>query len=72
MLRSSSPMKASKSLYVVLVILYLDYGTHSLHRTQADKLQTVIKAAKVEEVEPIWSTLFAKVCEHVKKQFENA
>ena len=28
---------------------------------QADKLQTVIKAAKVDEVEPIWTTLFAKV-----------
>jgi large subunit ribosomal protein LP1 len=28
---------------------------------QAEKLTTLIKAAKVEEVEPIWSTLFAKV-----------
>ena len=28
---------------------------------QADKLQTLIKAAKIEEVEPIWTTLFAKV-----------
>ena len=28
---------------------------------QADKLQTLIKAAKVEDVEPIWTTLFAKV-----------
>ncbi|KAI9828992.1 MAG: 60S acidic ribosomal protein P1 [Thelocarpon impressellum] len=26
----------------------------------ADKLQTIIKAAKVEDVEPIWTTLFAK------------
>ena len=32
-----------------------------LTRTQVDKLQTIIKAAKVESVEPIWSTLFAKV-----------
>jgi hypothetical protein len=28
---------------------------------QADKLQSLIKAAKIEEVEPIWTTLFAKV-----------
>lgn len=40
----------------------------ALHRTlltlqtmQADKLQTLIKAANVEDVEPIWATLFAKV-----------
>ncbi|KAI9883610.1 MAG: 60S acidic ribosomal protein P1 [Watsoniomyces obsoletus] len=26
----------------------------------ADKLQTLIKAAKIEDVEPIWTTLFAK------------
>jgi len=29
----------------------------------ADKLQSLIKAAKVEEVEPIWTTLFAKALE---------
>ncbi|KAF2653401.1 hypothetical protein K491DRAFT_602938 [Lophiostoma macrostomum CBS 122681] len=29
----------------------------------ADKLQTLIKAAKLEEVEPIWTTLFAKALE---------
>ncbi|KAL0942815.1 ribosomal protein P1 [Colletotrichum truncatum] len=29
----------------------------------ADKLQTLIKAAKVEEVEPIWTSLFAKALE---------
>lgn len=28
---------------------------------QADKLQTLIKAANVEDFEPIWATLFAKV-----------
>lgn len=40
----------------------------ALHRTplisqtmQADKLQTLIKAANVDDVEPIWATLFAKV-----------
>jgi ribosomal protein L12E/L44/L45/RPP1/RPP2 len=27
----------------------------------ADKLQTLIKAANVEEVEPIWTSIFAKV-----------
>ncbi|KAI9657502.1 MAG: 60S acidic ribosomal protein P1 [Trizodia sp. TS-e1964] len=29
----------------------------------ADKLQTLIKAAKIEDVEPIWTTLFAKALE---------
>jgi hypothetical protein len=29
--------------------------------TQADKLQTLIKAAKIDDVEPIWCSLFAKV-----------
>ncbi|KAI9814992.1 MAG: 60S acidic ribosomal protein P1 [Pycnora praestabilis] len=29
----------------------------------ADKLQTIIKAAKLEDVEPIWTTLFAKALE---------
>lgn len=40
----------------------------ALHRTpltfqtmQADKLQTLIKAANIDDVEPIWATLFAKV-----------
>ena len=28
---------------------------------QAEKLQTLIKAANVEDVESIWTTLFAKV-----------
>ena len=28
---------------------------------QADKLNTLIKAAGVPDVEPIWATLFAKV-----------
>ena len=27
----------------------------------ADKLTTIIKAAGIQDVEPIWSTLFAKV-----------
>ncbi|PVI07769.1 ribosomal protein 60S [Periconia macrospinosa] len=29
----------------------------------ADKLQTLIKAAKVEDIEPIWTSLFAKALE---------
>lgn len=29
--------------------------------TKADKLLTLVKAANVDEVEPIWATLFAKV-----------
>ncbi|MCJ1481478.1 60S acidic ribosomal protein P1 [Schaereria dolodes] len=29
----------------------------------ADKLQTLIKAARCDEVEPIWTTLFAKALE---------
>ena len=33
----------------------------TLYTIQADKLQTLIKAANVEDVEPIWATLFAKV-----------
>jgi large subunit ribosomal protein LP1 len=29
----------------------------------SDKLQTLIKAAKIEDVEPIWTSLFAKALE---------
>lgn len=29
---------------------------------QADKINTLIKAADVPDVEPIWASLFAKVC----------
>ncbi|CAI6338554.1 unnamed protein product [Periconia digitata] len=29
----------------------------------ADKLQTLIKAAKIEDIEPIWTQLFAKALE---------
>jgi large subunit ribosomal protein LP1 len=31
---------------------------------QAEKLQSLIKAANIEDVEPIWTTLFAKVRPH--------
>ena len=33
------------------------------NRAQADKLTSLIKAANVPDVEPIWSTLFAKALE---------
>ncbi|TVY26667.1 60S acidic ribosomal protein [Lachnellula hyalina] len=33
------------------------------HLAHADKLQTLIKAAGVEDVEPIWTSLFAKALE---------
>merc|ERR1711964_943484 len=29
----------------------------------ADKLQTIIKAAKIDDVEPLWTSLFAKALE---------
>jgi hypothetical protein len=32
--------------------------------SQSDKLQSLIKAAGIEEVEPIWTSLFAKVRTH--------
>ena len=38
---------------------------------QADKLQTLIKAAKIEDVEPIWTTLFAKVRTFTMANFRN-
>jgi hypothetical protein len=34
-----------------------------MSRKQADKLQSLISAAKVPEIEPIWTTLFAKALE---------
>lgn len=37
-------------------------GTEANQIQQADKLQTILKAANVEDVEPIWTTLYAKVC----------
>lgn len=42
--------------------------SNSNHVFQADKLNTLIKAAGVSDVEPIWATLFAKVG---AKQTEN-
>lgn len=36
-------------------------GVHLINEQQADKLQTIIKAANVQDVEGIWTTLFAKV-----------
>jgi large subunit ribosomal protein LP1 len=39
-----------------------EQNTH-VSREQADKLQSLISAAKVPEIEPIWTTLFAKALE---------
>ena len=41
------------------------HSTSHLHnfRIQADKLQALIAAAKVPEIEPIWNSLFAKALE---------
>lgn len=36
-------------------------GFHTDLCLQSDKLQSLIKAAGVEEVEPIWTSIFAKV-----------
>ena len=38
------------------------HPTNTCH-SQADKLQSLITAAKVPDVEPIWTTLFAKALE---------
>jgi hypothetical protein len=38
---------------------------------QADKLQTLIKAAGVDEVEPIWTSLFAQVRVTLKENARN-
>ena len=47
------------------VALSLSHGTSHSHifRKQADKLQALISAAKVPEIEPIWTSLFAKALE---------
>lgn len=43
-----------------IVCVRVKANSSSRHQ-QADKLQTLIKAAKVEDVEPIWTSIFAKV-----------
>lgn len=54
---SSSPMTVSISLCE-----RPDRVAHTItNECQSDKLQSLIKAAKIEDVEPIWTTLFAKV-----------
>jgi large subunit ribosomal protein LP1 len=55
---SSSPMTGSKSQYDSV---HPDATTSNANDyLQADKLNTLIKAANVSDVEPIWATLFAK------------
>jgi hypothetical protein len=53
------------SLYDSYLLENLRWGCHwdlgVADYIQADKLNTLIKAAKIEDVEPIWSSLFAKV-----------
>jgi ribosomal protein L12E/L44/L45/RPP1/RPP2 len=43
-------------------IVAAEHFAHTF-RKQADKLQSLITAAKVPEIEPIWTTLFAKALE---------
>ena len=43
-------------------------GTSTL--AQADKLNTIITAAKIQDVEPIWATLFTKVRPRAYPDFE--
>lgn len=70
---SSSRMTVSRSLYAPPSPSRLNHKPFAAHRTnasristnarkssQADKLQSLISAAKVTDVEPIWTTLFAK------------
>jgi flagellar biosynthesis chaperone FliJ len=40
---------------------YAKFVTDLESLIQADKIQTILGAAKVQEVEPIWATIFAKV-----------
>lgn len=40
-----------------------EHYTYTFLREQAEKLQSLISAAKVPEIEPIWTTLFAKALE---------
>ena len=62
MLLSSSPMKTLKLLYVSSVVLIAVVMLEDTDpNTKSDKLSTLIKAAGVEDVESIWTTLFAKV-----------
>ena len=44
------------------VIVTAEHFAHTF-RKQADKLQSLISAAKVQDIEPIWTTLFAKALE---------
>lgn len=40
---------------------YVNFVTDLESSVQADKIQTILGAAKVQDVEPIWSSIFAKV-----------
>ncbi|KAM0711802.1 hypothetical protein Q7P35_001171 [Cladosporium inversicolor] len=55
------------SSYAALILadegLEITYTSLTYSRKQADKLQALISAAKVPEIEPIWTSLFAKALE---------
>jgi len=53
-------MTASTLLYALRSVSST-YARKANFWKQADKLQTLIQAAKIQEVEPIWASLFAKV-----------
>ena len=49
-------------IYIYIFIHeYWETDLAEFSKKQSDKLQTLIKAANVPDVEPIWSSLFAKV-----------
>jgi large subunit ribosomal protein LP1 len=52
---------ADDGVDITVRALYLLKCDSKSNSPQADKINTLIKAAKVEDVEPIWATLFAKV-----------
>ena len=52
----------ARSLNHCRVIVTAEHFAHTF-RKQADKLQSLISAAKVQDIEPIWTTLFAKALE---------
>lgn len=67
-LSSPPPTRPSSSPTTGSILLYAEPPKSANVRkalylivVQADKLQTLIKAANVQDVEPIWTTLFAKV-----------
>jgi len=50
--------------------LPMGWHTNWTNYLQADKLQTLIKAAGVDDVEPIWTSLFAKVRNGIRQYWD--